>query len=111
MLIIIRTLENEALYCTQLIFFSSGVLSLTMYNEQVQRRMVEIFSQHRAEVCTCKTHVNLLLNYNVSGDSTEARSQFVEAGTTTGMQLIIIEVSDQPTIFETFYRDIQEKRC
>ena len=70
-------------------------------NEQVQRRMVEIFSQHRAEDCSCKTHVNLLLNYNVSGDSTEARSQFVEAGTATGMQLMIIEVSDQPTIFET----------
>ena len=51
------------------------------------------------------------LTSNVSGDSTEARSQFVEAGTATGMQLMIIEVSDQPTIFETFYRDIQEKRC
>ena len=42
-----------------------------------------------------------LLTFNVSGDSTEARSQFVEAGTATGMQLMVIEVSDQPTIFAT----------
>ena len=65
--------------------------------------MVEIFSQHRAEVCTCRTHVKIFcfLTFNVSGDSTEARSQFVEAGTATGMQLMVIEVSDQPTIFAT----------
>ena len=73
--------------------FSSLRVSFSLQcNEQVQRRMVEIFSQHRAEVCTCKTHVNLLLNYNVSGDSTEARSQFVEAGTATGLQLIVIHL-------------------
>ena len=32
------------------------------------------------------------LTSNVSGDSTEARSQFVEAGTATGLQLTVIHL-------------------
>ena len=58
------------------------------YSHSIEQRFV------LAEIMQCFC----FLTSNVSGDSTEARSQFVEAGTATGMQLLITYISDPPSI-------------
>ena len=86
-------LENETLFCLLLIFcrfvcpFPYDVINRCSgewlkYSHSIGQRFV--LAELMQFFC--------LLTFNVSGDSTEARSQFVEAGTATGLQLSVIHL-------------------
>ena len=93
LLIIFSTLENGPLLCLLLILcrfvcpFPYDVINRCSgewlkYSHSIEQRFV--LAELMQFFC--------LLTFNVSGDSTEARSQFVEAGTATGLQLTVIHL-------------------